>query len=178
MAHRRIKGLRYVRALDDKPVSIPTSRPRGVKALGPRYEKAIESVLPNAKRGQWFEFVDSNGQGYCQVDFVLQRDGFVVLLEAKHTWTLEGHLQLEQLYKPVVEMLTGMPTLGVVVCKRLVPEVSELQSAGKLSVHGNLWKAVEASLDEQRTVWHFIGGVGLAGRTRRSLRVGEPRWAS
>lgn len=172
MAHRRIKGLRYVQPLADRPSFIPEARLRGVRQLGARYEREIEKALPEAKRGQWFEFVDQNGQGYCQVDFMLKREGYVVLLEAKHTWTPVGHLQLEELYRPVVEKLLGVPAIGVVVCKRLNDEVGALEALGRIGIAGRLEEAVERAVDGSRSVWHFIGGAGR----RAGMRPAGGRW--
>lgn len=117
--HRTIEGLRWAEARPSGPWGKP--RPRGAKAHGVRYEKALAKALPAAVHGQWFEFIDLHGPGWCQVDFLIQKEEFIFVLEAKYTWVPEGHSQLEKLYKPVVEKVFNKPMYGVVVCKNLVP---------------------------------------------------------
>lgn len=120
--HRKVRGLKWARELGERPAYIPVGRPRGVKALGTRYEKAFERELgPGWLRGRWFEYEDERGLGCCQVDF-LGTYGRLWLLETKFTWTLEGHSQLEDLYLPVVGLARGIrpEAIGLVlVCKNL-----------------------------------------------------------
>ena len=78
-------------------------------------------ALALAERGVWWEFADSNGPGLCQTDFILTTGQRVLVLECKHTWTPEGMQQLTALYLPVVALATGRPTLGIQICKHLVP---------------------------------------------------------
>lgn len=119
---RRVLRLRQAEQLAGWPTSIPRSRPRGVKALGSRYEKAVAHQLgPEAKRGVWWSFLDANGPGLCQTDFLILGDIWALILECKHTWTTEGMEQLQDLYMPVVQMALDKKVLGVQVCKHLVP---------------------------------------------------------
>jgi len=103
-----------------RPKGMPVSRPRGTKAQGLAYERKLASALPLAKHGQWFEFVDQNGNGYCQPDLFLDLGEVILVLECKLRWTLEGHMQVQHLYKPVLERAFGKPVFGGVVCKLLV----------------------------------------------------------
>lgn len=150
--HRQISGLISAKTLDIRPKSIPLSRPRGIKAKGIGYERELEKAIPVAKRGQWFEFKDSRGWGYCQPDFLLEGKNSIVVLEAKYTWTLDGHLQIEELYQPVVEKASGKNVLGIVVCKRLVTEMPR-----NLEIFQNLLSAVESAKRGKRAVLHWIG---------------------
>lgn len=119
---RIVSDLQWAKALDGWPDSIPKSRSRGIKALGRRYEGAVAHQLgAGATRGQWWRFRDANGPGLCQTDFILEGARWVVILEAKHTWTPGGMDQLHYLYIPVVGMATGKQVVGVQVCKHLVP---------------------------------------------------------
>ena len=128
---RQIEGLRHAARLGAKPRSIPIGRPRGAKAFGVRYEKALErelglGALPRFERGIWFEFEDRNGPGYCQVDFLSDEvAGDAVVLECKYSWTELGHLELETLYRPVVERALGVEVFGIVVCKNLAEGMRE-----------------------------------------------------
>jgi len=146
---RQIVGLKTARALETKPGCIPTGRARGVKAYGVRYEKALAGVLPlNSIRGRWYEFEDKNGHGYCQTDF----DLLDCVLECKHTWTEDGHVELEKLYLPVVRLAWGRQAFGIVVVKKLVPGMR------KVEICGDLDSAIAAAKHGHRTVFHWIGG--------------------
>lgn len=162
MACRKIEGLIWARALPRRPNGIPIDRPRGAKAEGIRYEKALARALPKANHGQWFEFEDSNGRGYCQTDLIFSWKGQIVVLEAKYTWRMAGHRQIEQLYRPILAKITGKPVLGVVVCKRLRPAVA-------YPVFGDLEEALRASGPQgPGPVWHWLG---LAAPVRASSQV-------
>lgn len=153
---RIVHGLKWAKALEKRPACIPQGRPRGAKAAGLRYERSLAKALPVAKHGQWFEFEDEHGRGYCQVDLMLQLLSGILILEAKYTWTAEGHLQLEQLYIPVVSAAWGLPTRGLVVCKKLVPEMSGVAVAGDLDT------ALKYIACGQRCALHWLGGVRVA----------------
>ena len=120
MTHRVITGLQWAR-LCDRPAGIPVTRPRGAKGRGLSYERALARAMPRCQHGQWYEFRDANGIGHCQTDLVQHTQFMVAVFEAKYTWVPEGHLQISQLYRPVLEMVYGRPVVGVVVCKVLMP---------------------------------------------------------
>lgn len=114
------------RALAEKPACIPTSRPRAVaKKAGIGYERDVAAALARlgCQHGRWFEYRDGGGIGYCQPDILLPWQGRVVVLECKYTWTPVARQQLDLLYRPVIEKVTDRETLGIVVCKRLLPDV-------------------------------------------------------
>lgn len=119
MGHRRIVGLKWARPLRGVPPFGP-AKPRGAKRQGLLYERALASALPTAKHGQWFEFEDANGLGLAQPDFILPVGGALVVLEAKYSWVPEAQTQIERLYRPILEIQTAKPILGIVVVKRLV----------------------------------------------------------
>lgn len=119
---RQVTNLKWARRLPvEWPPGIPRPRPRGVKALGRRYETALGKALPQAEPGIWWEFFDTNGPGLCQTDFILASGHRLLVLECKHTWTVEGMAQLAGLYLPVVSLAAERPAAGVQVCKHLVP---------------------------------------------------------
>lgn len=153
MTTRIITGLKFASRCT-KPPHVGISRPRGAKAHGVRYEKQLAKGLPLARHGQWFQFVDANGLGTCQTDLLLEFPEVVVVLEAKYTWTLMGHVQVERLYKPVVEMAYGKPCIGMVVCKALRPE----EQMGDLMVVHRLTEALSWCA-RKRTVLHWLGEV-------------------
>lgn len=110
-----------------RPSHIPVSRPRGVKAAGLRYERAVGRELANAGlrplMGQWFEFTDANGPGHCQTDLVLVGRARVVVIECKLTDVDAGRAQLAGLYLPVARMVwPEKRPLGIVAARHLSRE--------------------------------------------------------
>lgn len=161
---RVVAGLKWVREADGRPKGIPIGRPRGVKAFGVRYEKAVEAELPGWNRGHWFEFEDVNGHGWCQPDFVkIERDR-VIVLELKHTWTEDGQVELNKLYLPVLRVLYNLPTFGIVVAKRLVPYM------GQTIVTGDLDEAIRLAEGHGPVVWHCLGSTIRASRGKRPAK--------
>jgi len=163
-AHRVIKGLEWAEPLAKRPACIPEGRPKGVKATGLRYERQAATEINKALRGslvrgQWFEFVDSNGHGYCQCDglyYDIRTDSYVVF-EFKLTEVAQAREQLLDLYLPVVECAWpsfGKPR-GVVVARHLTRETDVKR------VCDSLWKAVSWNCDQIPTL-HWIGRGPLA----------------
>ena len=116
--HRVVKGLLEAHPCL-KPRGIPQNRPRGAKAMGLRFERAVAKALPDAAHGQWFDFQDSNGPGYCQPDLFFVFPDCVVVLECKYTWVPAAQGQIFDLYAPVLGKVFGRPVGGIVVCKNL-----------------------------------------------------------
>jgi hypothetical protein len=164
MAKRVVEGLKWAREVA-KPSGIPIGRPRGTKAFGIRYEKAVGAELPTFVRGQWFEFEDANGRGFCQTDFIrVQRDR-VVVLELKHTWVEEGQEELEGLYLPVVQAAFDRKAVGIVVCRRLVPNMPNV------IISGGLDEAIRlAEGNGKATVWHCLGSAVRSSQRRKPTK--------
>lgn len=155
----------WARRLSDRPSCIPQGRPRGRKAFGIRYERALGEMLGSAwERGVWFEYLDHGGaRKFCQVDFLglLGHQPFV--LEAKYTWVPEAWPKLRSIYLPVVTLALGRPATGAVVCRNLVPG----RPPREVSC-GDLEGARELALDGWHPVVHWLGpSVGLAPSSRR-----------
>lgn len=164
---RQVLGLKWARRLDSKPSCIPNGRARGKKGLGIRYEKDLKQAYSAVlnQNGVWFEFEDKNGHGYCQVDFLLEDTlrQSVFVIEAKHTWTEDGHVELEKLYLPVVKMaLEARNVSGIVVCKKLLPYMHGIEVVPTLA------GAISAS-GKGRTVWHWIT-TGVFPRPRKAAK--------
>lgn len=129
--HRVIDGLRWAQMPKHKPPGClgVSKRLRGAKAEGRRFEnnvvkmlKAWEQVgqLPaNLQAGQWFEFEDKHGHGYCQPDILLYDREKIVILECKLTQTDVAFEQMEELYVPVLQRAFGLEVFTVQVCKNL-----------------------------------------------------------
>jgi hypothetical protein len=150
---RRIRGLISAAKLTTKPACIPTSRARGVKALGVRYEREVAKALPVAEAGAWWEFRDRNGPGYCQTDLLVLGERFVLVLEAKYTYTVDAWRQLLGLYQPVVELALGLPVIPVQVCRVLTPNARNVTTG--------LAEAIELAKAEGWATLHWVGGKPL-----------------
>jgi hypothetical protein len=148
--HRKIEQLVWAAARDAGPWGDVKRRLRGAKRLGIKYEDALANALPAARRGQWFEFLDRNGWGWCQTDLLLRVGDSLVVLEAKHTWTLAGHSQIELLYRPILEKCGTLPVLGIVVCKHLIPEMP-------VRVARTMDEALAIARRRQPVALHWIG---------------------
>lgn len=119
MAYRQIVGLQYA-AMCLRPAHIPKARPKGAKAAGLRYEKALAAAIPRADHGQWFEFRDLNGPGHCQMDLVIEGAKRIVIIECKLTEVEQGMAQLRDLYFPIAEMVwPDKKPLGIVAARHL-----------------------------------------------------------
>lgn len=134
--YRVIDGLRLCTLLDQRPSCIPRPGGKGSKALGRTYEKKIGKLVkrtyPDLISGQWFEYYDNNGRGYCQIDHYLVFNEQVLVLECKLTQTSVAWGQMHELYKPVLEHMYKRPVTCVQVCKHVVdrtPTISELSEA-------------------------------------------------
>ncbi len=154
MACRQISGLIWAKSCG-RPKSIPVSRPRGRKAAGVRYERQLAAAVPQAQHGQWFEFQDRAGLGWCQADLLLKTKVGIAVLEAKYTWTPDGHKQVERLYIPVVEKVYNCPAFGMVVCRVLTSDTP------RDWIRRDLATALERAACCLPTVLHWIGaGLG------------------
>lgn len=147
---RRVEGLIWARQCS-KPGCIPKSRPRGKKAAGLRYERDLAAALPGATHGQWFEFEDSAGHGWCQPDLFICGTEAIWVLEAKYTWKRGAQAQISRLYKPVLERVFGLPVRGIVVCKVLTRETPQG------AICRSLEEAKARSAGPLPVVLHWIG---------------------
>ena len=119
MPTRKISGLLWARPCP-RPKVIPRAKAKtGTKAQGLGYEKKLVKVLPVGHHGQWFEFEDANGRGFCQPDYFFPHPGRIVVVEAKLSWTQAAVIQLEDLYSPILAKVYGLPVQNVVICKIL-----------------------------------------------------------
>lgn len=154
MTHRRVSGLEWASECD-RPGCIPRAKPRGAARMaGLRYERAVARALPMARHGQWFEFRDRHGPGWCQPDLIIRGRRSVLVVEVKYTWVVEGHGQIRDLYRPVIEWAWGLPVIGVVVVRNLILEMP-------VRVVRTLIEAIETGRAGIPVVVHWIGGPGL-----------------
>lgn len=130
-AKREVFGECIARLLPTKPSCIPIGRPRGVKAQGVRYERAVASALlarwPKAgiSAGPWYEFGDLNGRGYCQPDVTVYSaslDAYIVC-ECKLTNYNAALADLNTLYVPVLRAAHGTDVFPLIILRHLSSEV-------------------------------------------------------
>lgn len=146
----RIKWAR----LAERPPSFGVARPRGAKAEGLRYERALAKALgPQALHGQWIEYEDSDGQHYCQPDLLVVGAQRVLILEVKLTWVPEGLQALRELYIPVCEVVWLRHAIGLVAASRLPRDLPP-----SVRPHGTLDDAVEWTLKGRDSVLHWSQG--------------------
>lgn len=107
----------------ERPKFIPLGRRRqhSAKAAGLRYEAQVGTALgPSALHGQWFHFIDGEGEAWCQPDFLLyDPSGVCFVLEVKLSWVPEAAPKLRGLYLPVVERALQRPARPIVVCRNV-----------------------------------------------------------
>lgn len=142
---RKVLGLQSA-GLAENPWGKPP-RPKGAKALGLRFERAVGKVLPQALHGQWLRFVDNNGPGYCCPDFLVAQGATLWVLECKLTDWDEAEAQLEGLYRPVLGLLWSGPIRCITVARNLSPHTRRDAVVGT-------W---EAALQMPRAVLHVFG---------------------
>lgn len=139
---------------DVRPRCIPVGRPRGSKAEGLRYEKALLGALgPPIVRGQWWQYVLA-GEGkarWCQTDLLLNGASSALIIECKLSWVPEGQESLTRLYVPVVERALSKPAFGIVACRNLRRGIGA-------AVVGDLDEAVQAATRGFKVVLHWIPG--------------------
>lgn len=149
MVSLRPTEVAWARRLPGRPAGIPIGRPRGAKAAGLRYERALGAALgPGAAHGVWWEYASGGARRFCQTDFVILGAYEALILESKYTWRPDAWDQLE-LYKAVLARALGLRPLGVQVCKVLLPAAA--------SVTGDLAEALALARAGGQPVLHWLG---------------------
>jgi len=135
MSKRRlvISKLQWAKALDERPSFIPSPRLTGVKRAGVLYEKRVAEYMKaiygedNVLHGQWYNYKDRRGEGYCQSDIVILPHGDnkeIIIMECKLKSRKIAQIQLRYLYRPIIQHLyPNNPIIMVQVCKFLNKEI-------------------------------------------------------
>lgn len=141
MSHYKPVGL-YMAGEDPGPkcYTAKRRRPKGSKGVGVKFESELAKKLgPCARHGQWFKFLDAEGVGYAQPDFLLFAPEALYVIECKLGNIPSGRAQLTELYFPILRLVYKLPTFGIVVARH----VSE-DPEPKLITH-SLFDAMRAS---------------------------------
>lgn len=150
MGCRAIAGLRFAERCE-KPPFIPQSKPRkGAKRYGKSYEAAV-AKRTGGTLGQWWHFLDANGEGWCQTDVLLVLSREAIVIECKLTEVDDARKQLGRLYLPVVARALGKPTRGIVVARYLSRESDERRVVRSLS------EALACAEGDYFPTLHWIG---------------------
>ena len=131
-----IRGLRWAKALDERPGFISSPRIKGIQRAGLIYENRIANYMKalygdKALHGQWYHFEDRRGLGWCQPDIIIlpnRSRKFILVIECKLKATRKAWVQLNYLYRPILERL--YPQVEI----RLVQVVKNLNKNLKLDL--------------------------------------------
>ena len=131
-----IRGLRWAKALDERPGFISSPRIKGIQRAGLIYENRIANYMKalygdKVLHGQWYHFEDKRGLGWCQPDIIIlpnRSRKFLLVIECKLKATKKAWVQLNYLYLPILERL--YPQVEI----RLVQVVKNLNKNLKLDL--------------------------------------------
>ena len=131
-----IRGLRWAKALDERPGFISSPRIKGIQRAGLIYENRIANYMKalygdKVLHGQWYHFEDRRGLGWCQPDIIIlpnRSHKFILVIECKLKATRKAWVQLNYLYRPILERL--YPQVEI----RLVQVVKNLNKNLKLDL--------------------------------------------
>ena len=135
-----IRGLRWAKALDGRPNFLTSPKIRGIQRAGLIYENRIANYLQaiygkDVIHGQWYSFEDRRGLGWCQPDFIIlpnRNRKYILVIECKLKATKKAWVQLNYLYRPIMERL--YPQVDI----RLVQVVKNLNKDLKLQMLDNV----------------------------------------
>lgn len=69
----------------------------------------------------WVQFRDGGGYGYAEPDGWIEYPDRIFLFECKLTGGVAGKMQMEGLYKPLLEKIFGKPCVCLLICKWINP---------------------------------------------------------
>jgi hypothetical protein len=135
-----IRGLRWAKALDRQPNFLTSPKIRGIQRAGLIYENRIANYLQaiygkDVIHGQWYAFEDRRGLGWCQPDIIIlpnRNRKYILVIECKLKATKKAWVQLNYLYRPILERL--YPQVDI----RLVQVVKNLNKNLKLQMLDNV----------------------------------------
>lgn len=109
----------------------------------------MKTTSVEVRSSVWFEFLDANGRGVCEADYIIICPDRVVVVEVKLTQTPRGISQLQHLYLPCARyVFSQVPVQGVMVCKTLYEKPSMLVDS---------FSEVLAADPTTIPTWHWLG---------------------
>ena len=131
---RHVRGLLKAEMMNEGPFS---SEPKltGKAAEGIRYQKKVhQSLVPLSRFGDlhrepWIRYTDTYGVHWCRPDDVLETHDRVLVVEAKLSLRRfeGGMIQLNKLYRPVLEMIFQKPVAMLLAFKHWLPGEFNMQ---------------------------------------------------
>ena len=130
-----IRGLRWAKALDRQPNFLSSPKIRGIQRAGLIYENRIANYLQaiygkDVIHGQWYAFEDRRGLGWCQPDIIIlpnRNRKYILVIECKLKATKKAWVQLNYLYRPVMERLYPQVEIRLVQVVKNLNKNLELQ---------------------------------------------------
>lgn len=112
--------------------------------------KELRKILPcEVVHHQWISFhtEDSGKMQWAEPEGWIELKDRVILFECKLTGGPHGKLQMEGLYKPLLEHIIGKPVYCLLICKNLTPSTPGPFYAGP----------IEFAMSEQPFgTWHWL----------------------
>lgn len=111
-------------------------------------KRELAKSWPSARYHQWIEFFADGKRGWAEPEFFVEFSTQVILMECKLTGGILGKIQMEWLYKPLLQAILGKPVRCLLVCKYLTQDTP-----------GPFFNSPEAffASDEPFGTWHNIG---------------------
>ena len=130
-----IRGLRWAKALDRQPNFLSSPKIRGIQRAGLIYENRIANYLQaiygkDVIHGQWYAFEDRRGLGWCQPDIIIlpnRNRKYILVIECKLKATKKAWVQLNYLYRPIMERLYPQVEIRLVQVVKNLNKNLELQ---------------------------------------------------
>ena len=135
-----IRGLRWAKALDRQPNFLSSPKIRGIQRAGLIYENRIANYLQaiygkDVIHGQWYAFEDRRGLGWCQPDIIIlpnRNRKYILVIECKLKATKKAWVQLNYLYRPIMERLYPQVDIRLVQVVKNLNKDLELQMLDKV----------------------------------------------
>jgi hypothetical protein len=135
-----IRGLRWAKALDRQPNFLTSPKIRGIQRAGLIYENRIANYLQaiygkDVIHGQWYAFEDRRGLGWCQPDIIIlpnRNRKYILVIECKLKATKKAWVQLNYLYRPIMERLYPQVDIRLVQVVKNLNKDLELQMLDKV----------------------------------------------
>jgi hypothetical protein len=77
----------------------------------------LSTLSSHLESNRWIGYHDRNGPGYASPDAYIVGKKVTILFEVKLTGGPGGKLQMEGLYKPLLEALYSRPVVCLLVCR-------------------------------------------------------------
>ena len=130
-----IRGLRWAKALDRQPNFLSSPKIKGIQRAGLIYENRIANYLQaiygkDVIHGQWYAFEDRRGLGWCQPDIIIlpnRNRKYILVIECKLKATKKAWVQLNYLYRPIMERLYPQVEIRLVQVVKNLNKNLELQ---------------------------------------------------